>query len=66
MKKKNNPYHIKEQEILYNDRKSEFQNMEYERYEMIEGIRYDLKPAPTILHQEISAAVFIALHPYVS
>ncbi|TVY07768.1 Uma2 family endonuclease [Paenibacillus cremeus] len=33
-----------------------------ERYEIIEGVRYDLSPAPTILHQKIAAQLYLALH----
>lgn len=40
----------------------ECMGMDYERYEIIEGVRYDCSPAPTVLHQRISGALHIMLH----
>jgi Uma2 family endonuclease len=33
-----------------------------ERYEIIEGIRYDLKPAPTVTHQRLLGALHIMMY----
>lgn len=41
---------------------SKFRGMEEDRYEIIEGIRYDLSPAPTVNHQRISGALYIMLY----
>jgi len=35
---------------------------EEERYEIIEGVRYDMQAAPTIYHQQISGALYIMLY----
>lgn len=54
---------IKEQTEVYgDDSSSEFLGMEEERYEIIEGIRYELKPAPTVAHQQISGSLHIMLY----
>ncbi|MCD9026204.1 Uma2 family endonuclease [Cohnella silvisoli] len=36
--------------------------MEEDRYEIVEGIRYELKPAPTVTHQQISGSLYIMLY----
>ena len=46
----------------YSETAPEFLGMEFERYEIIEGIRYELSPSPTVTHQRISAALHIMLH----
>jgi Uma2 family endonuclease len=53
---------INEQLESYGDDDSEFLGMEEDRYEIVEGIRYDLKPAPTVTHQQISGSIHIMLH----
>ncbi|XID93314.1 Uma2 family endonuclease [Paenibacillaceae bacterium WGS1546] len=55
---------VKEQSELYGDDEdgSDWLGMEEERYEIIEGIRYELKPAPTVNHQQISGALHIMLY----
>jgi Uma2 family endonuclease len=53
---------IEEQLESYGDNEPEFLGMEEDRYEIVEGIRYDLKPAPTVIHQQISGSIFIMLH----
>lgn len=64
MSRKDKPV-IKEQPIPYSDQepqRSDHPTMEYERYEIINGIRYELHPAPTVSHQRISGAFHISLH----
>jgi hypothetical protein len=34
----------------------------FERFEIIEGVRYEMLLSPTVAHQQISAACFISLH----
>lgn len=56
---------VKEEQQPYaeaNASEPEFMGMEYERYEIIEGVRYDCSPAPAVLHQRISSALHIMLH----
>lgn len=55
---------IREQTEPYggSESESDFQGMEEDRYEIIEGIRYDLKPAPTVNHQQISGSIHIMLY----
>lgn len=56
---------VKEEPLPYSetlDAGDEFRGMEYERYEIIEGVRYDCSPAPIVLHQRISGALHIMLH----
>lgn len=53
---------IKEQMESYRDAESEFLGMEEPRYEIVEGIRYELKPAPTVTHQQISGLLHIMLY----
>ncbi|WP_373230028.1 Uma2 family endonuclease [Cohnella sp.] len=53
---------IKEQSESYGDSDSEFLGMEEPRYEIVEGIRYELKPTPTVTHQQISGSLHIMLY----
>jgi len=55
---------VKEHTESYGDYEndSEFRGNDEDRYEIIEGIRYDLSPAPTVNHQRISGALHIMLY----
>lgn len=53
---------INEHPAHYDHYEPQYPIPEYERYEIIEGIRYDLHPAPSVKHQKISAAFFISLY----
>ncbi|MCD9022653.1 Uma2 family endonuclease [Cohnella silvisoli] len=53
---------VKEQTEPYRESESEFLGMEEDRYEIVEGIRYELKPAPTVTHQQISGSLHIMLY----
>jgi Uma2 family endonuclease len=53
---------VKEQMESYGHTESEFLGMEAPRYEIVEGIRYELQPAPTVTHQQISGALHIMLY----
>lgn len=59
MSRKDKPI-AKEQSIPYADH--EYKHPEYERYEIICGNRFDLKPAPAVNHQRIVGAFHISLH----
>jgi|HigsolmetaGSP12D_1036236.scaffolds.fasta_scaffold00925_7 Uma2 family endonuclease len=39
----------------------EFLGMEEERYEIVEGVRYEMHPAPSVPHQRISGAIYLML-----
>lgn len=63
MTRKDKSLQIKEHTASYSEPEpGDILGMEYDRYEIIEGIRYDLKPAPTVNHQKISGAVYISLY----
>jgi Uma2 family endonuclease len=62
LKRKNDADRVKEQVPSYPDPESEFMGMEYPRYELIEGVRYECSPAPTVLHQKISGSFYIQLY----
>jgi Uma2 family endonuclease len=62
LRKRKGEDRINEQLEPYGDDDSEFLGMEEDRYEIVEGIRYDLKPAPTVTHQQISGSIHIMLH----
>lgn len=53
---------VKEQTESYRESESEFLGMEEDRYEIVEGIRYELQPAPTVTHQQISGSLHIMLY----
>lgn len=62
MERKKEKERIKEQEQPYIEREPDFPYMEEERYEIVEGIRYDLKPAPTVTHQQLLGALYIMIY----
>jgi Uma2 family endonuclease len=62
MENKKKTDRVKEQIQSYPDPEPEFLGMEFDRYEIIEGIRYDLKPAPTVVHQKISGTLYGMLY----
>jgi Uma2 family endonuclease len=62
VKNKKQPKQIKEEMESYAASELEFLGMEEDRFEIIEGVRYDLKPAPSVNHQKISGGFYIALH----
>jgi len=53
---------VKEQQQEYLEPDAEFSAMEFERYEIIEGVRYEMQPSPTVTHQQISASFFVMLY----
>ncbi len=61
MKNKKQPKQVKEQMEPYADSQTKFLEME-ERYEIVEGVKYDLQPSPVVNHQKISGAFYLALH----
>lgn len=62
MHKRKETDRIKEQSQPYMEPEPEFLGMEEERYEIIEGVRYDLKPAPTVIHQQILGSLHIMIY----
>ncbi|HEX7056838.1 MAG TPA: Uma2 family endonuclease [Bacilli bacterium] len=62
MTRKDKPDEMKEQTASCSEPEPEFLGMEYERYEIIEGVRYELQPAPTVTHQKVSGAFYISLY----
>lgn len=61
---KRKPDKVKETPESYEYRAEDVHAVPYieERYEIIEGVRYDLSPAPTVAHQKVSAALYLAIH----
>lgn len=63
-KKKYGADKVKEQGQPYMepDLNSEFPIMEEERFEIVEGIRYDLQPAPVVNHQRVLGTLYLMVH----
>ncbi len=53
---------IKEQQQPYGETEYDFPLEEEVRFEIVEGIRYDLKPAPTVTHQQLLGTLYIMIH----
>ncbi len=53
---------IKEQQADYLETPYEIPFVEFERFEVIDGIRYEMQPSPTVKHQKISGALHLMLH----
>lgn len=51
---------VREQQESYTDPYAAYPLIE-ERYEVIEGVRYDLKPAPTVHHQQLVTSIWGSL-----
>jgi Uma2 family endonuclease len=61
MKREENKNRIKEQQQAYGETEPEYPFIE-ERFEIIEGIRYELQPAPTVTHQRLLAGLHITIY----
>ena len=64
MEQKKNKDRVKEegQPYIEPDPWADYPITEEERYEIIEGIRYDMKPAPVVNHQRILGVLHIMIH----
>jgi Uma2 family endonuclease len=59
----NKKFRVKEQGQPYETGDPDFVNpFIEERYEIIEGVRYELQPAPAVNHQRLLGALYIGLH----
>jgi Uma2 family endonuclease len=53
---------IREQQQPYGEEEYDYPYEEEVQFEIVEGIRYDLKPAPTVTHQQLLGALYIMIH----
>ncbi|QJD87547.1 Uma2 family endonuclease [Cohnella herbarum] len=53
---------VREQQQSYGEPEGDFPFEDEVRFEIVEGVRYDLTPAPTVTHQQLLAEIFVMVY----